>query len=30
MRFLMDFTPSRRAVFSHAQIRTLFLVAGSV
>src|SRR6266700_5063360 len=24
MRFLMDFTPSRRAVSSHAQIRTLF------
>src|SRR5438132_11040113 len=24
MSFLMDFTPSRRAVSSHAQIRTLF------
>src|SRR6266699_3543453 len=24
MRFLMDFTPSGRAVSSHAQIRTLF------
>src|SRR3979411_303311 len=30
MRLLMDFTPSRRAVSSHAQIRTLFLFSGSV